>query len=306
MRPGRRVRRGARPHPDERPLREREPDAATPTAPSPTSRTCPATSPSAGAASGTRCRRRTRRRSSGTCSALLGLALVGRRLGGPRLAATLAFAWVAWPFTQYASSSNTNDLIQPALLIWGFYFASSPVAARRRSSRSRSWVKFAPLLLVPLWSGFPETRAPAAAPASSSRGFAIATALCVLGAAARAVAVARGAGLLRSHDPTGRSAASRRSRSGTGGSTTRRASPTCTSSSVVLEVLLVARRARALALAAPSLAAPARGVHGRGADRLRARADALVLPLPAVVLPVRRDRAALRAPAAGAGRGGGR
>ena len=51
--------------------------------------------------------------------ALLGLALVGRRLGGPRLAATLAFAWVAWPFTQYASSSNTNDLIMPALLDLG-------------------------------------------------------------------------------------------------------------------------------------------------------------------------------------------
>jgi hypothetical protein len=93
--------------------------------------------------------------------ALVGLALVGRRLGGPkdgpRLAATLAFAWVAWPFTQYASSSNTNDLIQPALLIWGFYFASAPVA-RGAFAAFASWVKFAPLLLVPLWSGHPDTR----------------------------------------------------------------------------------------------------------------------------------------------------
>jgi hypothetical protein len=88
---------------------------------------------------------------------LVGLALVGRRLGGPRLAATLAFAWVAWPFTQYTSMSNTNDLIQPALLIWGFYLASSPVA-RGAFAALASWVKFAPLLLVPLWSGFPETR----------------------------------------------------------------------------------------------------------------------------------------------------
>jgi hypothetical protein len=92
--------------------------------------------------------------------ALVGLALVGRRLGGPkdgpRLAAILAFAWVAWPFTQYASSSNTNDLIQPALLIWGFWFASSP-ALRGGFLALGSWVKFAPLLLVPLWSGFPGT-----------------------------------------------------------------------------------------------------------------------------------------------------
>ena len=67
---------------------------------------------------------------------LLGLALVGRRFGGPRLAASLAFAWVAWPFTQYASSSNTNDAIAPALLIWGFFALTSPVRAGR-PSRSR-------------------------------------------------------------------------------------------------------------------------------------------------------------------------
>src|SRR5919201_1541670 len=37
---------------------------------------------------------------------LLGLALVGLRFGGTRLAATLSFAWAAYPFTQYVSSSN--------------------------------------------------------------------------------------------------------------------------------------------------------------------------------------------------------
>ena len=26
---------------------------------------------------------------------------------------TLAFAWVAYPFTQYVSSSNTNDALPP-------------------------------------------------------------------------------------------------------------------------------------------------------------------------------------------------
>jgi hypothetical protein len=90
---------------------------------------------------------------------LLGLALVGRRFGGDRLAAVLAFAWAAWPFTQYASSSNTNDAILPAFLIWGFYFATAPVARGAFAALS-SWSKFGSLLVLPLWSGFPEARRP--------------------------------------------------------------------------------------------------------------------------------------------------
>jgi hypothetical protein len=89
---------------------------------------------------------------------LLGLAFVGRRFGGWRLAATLAFAWVAWPFTQYVASSNTNDSIGAAVLIWGFYFVSSPVL-RGGFGALASWTKFSPLLLMPLWSGYPDARA---------------------------------------------------------------------------------------------------------------------------------------------------
>jgi hypothetical protein len=89
--------------------------------------------------------------------ALIGLGLVGRRFGGPRLGATLAFAWAAWPFTQYASMSNSNDMIQPALLVWGFFFLTSP-ALRGAFGALASWTKFAPLLLVPLWAGYPEAR----------------------------------------------------------------------------------------------------------------------------------------------------
>ncbi len=89
--------------------------------------------------------------------ALLGLGLVGRRLGGPRLGATLAFAWAAWPFTQYASNSNTNDAIMPAFLIWGFFALTSP-AVRGASVALSGWTKFASLLVVPLWSGYPEAR----------------------------------------------------------------------------------------------------------------------------------------------------
>ena len=89
--------------------------------------------------------------------AIVGLALVGRRFGGPRLAAALAFAWVAWPFTQYASNSNTNDAIAPALLIWGFLALTSPLA-RGAAVAVSGWTKFASLLLLPLWLGYPEAR----------------------------------------------------------------------------------------------------------------------------------------------------
>jgi hypothetical protein len=86
---------------------------------------------------------------------LLGLALVGRRFGGLRLAATLAFAWVAYPFTQYVSSSNTNDAIMPAFLIWGFWLASSPWA-RGTFVALAGWTKFAAFIVAPLWLGYPE------------------------------------------------------------------------------------------------------------------------------------------------------
>jgi hypothetical protein len=91
--------------------------------------------------------------------ALIGLALVGRRLGGPRLGATLAFAWAAWPFTQYASNSNTNDAIMPALLVFGFLALTSDVA-RGAAVAVSGWTKFASLLLLPLWTGYPEARRP--------------------------------------------------------------------------------------------------------------------------------------------------
>jgi hypothetical protein len=104
---------------------------------------------------------------------LLGLALVGRRFGGPRLAATLAFAWAAWPFTQYASSSNTNDMIGPAFLIWGFFFVTSP-AARGAFVALSGWTKFASLLVLPLWLGYPEARRGKAALVTAA-GFVAAT-----------------------------------------------------------------------------------------------------------------------------------
>jgi hypothetical protein len=82
--------------------------------------------------------------------ALAGLVLVGRRHGGSRLAATLAFGWAAYPFTAYALMSNTNDAIMPAILVWGFWLASSPVA-RGAACALAAWTKFAALIVAPLW-----------------------------------------------------------------------------------------------------------------------------------------------------------
>jgi hypothetical protein len=86
--------------------------------------------------------------------ALLGLVLVGRRYGGWRLGAVLAFAWTAYPFTAYTLNANTNDTIMPAFLIFGFWLASS-AWARGSAVALAGWTKFGALLLVPLWSGYP-------------------------------------------------------------------------------------------------------------------------------------------------------
>ncbi len=84
-----------------------------------------------------------------------GLALVGRRFGGARLAVTLAFAWAAYPFTQYVSSSNTNDAIAPTFLIWGFWLASSPWAKGAAVALS-GWTKLSSLIVAPLWATYPD------------------------------------------------------------------------------------------------------------------------------------------------------
>ena len=109
---------------------------------------------SAGPGSGTRCPPRTRRRSRSTCSSSSACVLVGRRFGGPPLAVALAFGWLAFPFTAYALNSNTNDAIMPAILVWGFWLATSPVA-RGAAVALAGWTKFAALLLAPLWLTYP-------------------------------------------------------------------------------------------------------------------------------------------------------
>jgi hypothetical protein len=89
--------------------------------------------------------------------AVIGLGLLGLRFGGRLLGATLAFAWAAYPFTQYVSNSNSNDAIMPALLVWGLWLLTSP-PARGVFVALAGWTKFAALLLVPLWASYPHWR----------------------------------------------------------------------------------------------------------------------------------------------------
>ena len=89
--------------------------------------------------------------------ALVGMGVLGLRFGGRMLGTTLAFAWASYPFTQYVSSSNSNDAIMPALLIWGLVFLTSP-PARGVFVALAAWTKFAALLLLPLWASYRDWR----------------------------------------------------------------------------------------------------------------------------------------------------
>jgi hypothetical protein len=83
------------------------------------------------------------------------LGLVGLRFGGRRLAALLAFAWVAYPFTAYTLNANTNDAIMPAFLLLGFWLVTSDWA-RGASVSLAGWTKFGALLVAPLWATYPQ------------------------------------------------------------------------------------------------------------------------------------------------------
>ena len=104
---------------------------------------------------------------------LVGLVLVGRRYGGDRLAALLAFGWAAYPFTTYALVANTNDAIMPAVLVWGFWLSTLP-AARGAAVALASWTKFAALILAPLWLSY-RAAGRLGSPLRFAAGFAAAT-----------------------------------------------------------------------------------------------------------------------------------
>jgi hypothetical protein len=80
-----------------------------------------------------------------------GLFVLGRQLGGTRLGVILGFAWVAYPFTDYALQSNSNDTLIAALLVWALVVFSSPIK-RGALLALATLAKFAPLVLAPLFA----------------------------------------------------------------------------------------------------------------------------------------------------------
>jgi len=74
----------------------------------------------------------------------------GDRRAGRALGTTLAFAWLAYPYTAFALQSNSNDSLVAALLIWGLVLFASP-AARGGLVAAAALAKFAPLALAPLY-----------------------------------------------------------------------------------------------------------------------------------------------------------
>jgi hypothetical protein len=68
---------------------------------------------------------------------------------GRKLAATLGFAWAAYPYTAYALESNSNDTLVAALLIAVLLVLARPVA-RGAFTALAALTKFAPLVLAPM------------------------------------------------------------------------------------------------------------------------------------------------------------
>jgi hypothetical protein len=86
---------------------------------------------------------------------IVGLFALGRRLrpgrAGRDLGVILAFGWAALPHTAFAMQSNTNDPLIAALVVWALV-AFSSIGVRATLIAVATMVKFAPLLLFPLFA----------------------------------------------------------------------------------------------------------------------------------------------------------
>ncbi len=88
---------------------------------------------------------------------MAGLLVLGWRMSGLRLGVALALAWAAFPFTAYALETNANDSLVAAMLIWGLVVARHPVGRGLMLGLALG-TKFAPAILLPLWSRHPFPR----------------------------------------------------------------------------------------------------------------------------------------------------
>ena len=81
----------------------------------------------------------------------LGLYVLGARLRGRALGIALAYAWVAFPYSLFVLSTNSNDTLIAALLVWALVAATAP-AARGALVGLAAAAKFAPLAAVPVFA----------------------------------------------------------------------------------------------------------------------------------------------------------
>lgn len=88
---------------------------------------------------------------------IAGMFLLGWRVAGVRLGMALGTAWAACPWTAYALATNSNDSLVAATLIWGLVAIHRPVL-RGFALGLALGTKFAPAVLLPLWSRRPFPR----------------------------------------------------------------------------------------------------------------------------------------------------
>lgn len=79
------------------------------------------------------------------------LFLLGRRTRGPTLGIVLAYLWAAYPFSLYASMSNTNDALVSVFVVLALLVATS-APARGAAVALGGLTKFATLALAPLFA----------------------------------------------------------------------------------------------------------------------------------------------------------
>jgi Glycosyltransferase family 87 len=88
-------------------------------------------------------------------AAVIGLIVFARRMfgrsRGNRLGIVLAFAWLAYPYTDFALQSNSNDGLVAALIIWALALFARPVLRGTMLALATA-AKFAPLILAPLFA----------------------------------------------------------------------------------------------------------------------------------------------------------
>ncbi len=104
---------------------------------------------------------------------------------GRRLAATLAFGWAAYPYTDFALQSNSNDTLVALLLVATLLLLARP-AARGAALALATWAKFAPAVLAPMLLTYrspeagPHPRGRTRGPLAFAAGFILITVLALL------------------------------------------------------------------------------------------------------------------------------